>query len=90
MTTARLARPDRAGHGRWAGHGGDHAHSRCQQDRRLALAGLVHGRGRAGSAARQDAVGAVAKLADEVAERIVALTLGEPPGGTTLDRPGDG
>jgi hypothetical protein len=60
--------------------------ARGQQDRRQALAGALHGSG-VGWLRDKTRPARVPRLADEVAERIVALTLREPPGETTHWRP---
>jgi len=77
---ARLARPDCAGDGRRAGHGDDHAHRWRQQDGRLALQERFMLEGVDGLLRDKTRPARIARLTDDVAERIVALTLGEPPG----------
>ena len=69
---------------RWRRHERDHAANRQVQDLRMALAGALYRGGVRRAAPRQDAsLAHQAAWAAEAAERVVALTLGEPPGETT-------
>jgi hypothetical protein len=56
---------------------------RGQQDRRLALAGAVHGGRVEGLLRDKTRPPGTPRLGDAVAERVVALTLGEPPSEST-------
>ena len=65
-------------------HERDHAANRQVQDLRLALAGAVHGGGfRRPSSATERGPPRIEPLGADVVERIVALTLQEPPGEAT-------
>lgn len=80
---ARLARRHRARHGRWAWRERGHASDSQEQDCRVALAGALRRRRGRGLLRNKTRPSRIAPFGPEVGERIIALTLAEPPGETT-------
>jgi hypothetical protein len=74
---------DYFGNGGGLRHGGDHAPRRGFEALCVALAGAVHARGCSWRAARQDQEAGLPPLPPTLVDRVVALTLTEPPGEAT-------